>query len=938
MNKKYFNSRNMRGLLILLVLVQFGFLVFPHLSQGNPNDNTNNDTTANNGKLTLHQSLKDQLSQKEQEAARRYPPLKSNQRVPPANIAAKDQLAWTREFYGITRNGKIAVDFGWKKNRDVYLLEGHCDLESNYCGEKYKDGFKRVYKGGRVENVAVGDFFGTGQDLRARVYRELIGGDKISTSKIKVDLEKLQSNNQWRVVSRFEYWTNGDAYMAIPVGADVDGDGVDELVLLKYNPHVENTLDILVINYSPRGVASTTGWRFVKILDWQYEVLRLSVCSNMRTFVKEKEFYSCKDERAKFYGEARRMDWDNDGYDEIVLRAMYGVPWNERYYHWQTISLILEVDNGGPLYPTYPAGNSFIDFQIVDYDNDKRDEIVWYEARARYFNIWDKGLPLKVFKAPCAPPFFIKDTNRDGKLELFCKGSLTNTNSPLKVFSFPEMKLITERRVDIDVRYFWPKDFYRPMDKLFVGDFDADYNYEVLEIRGSMIIKYDLFNSQVCPKSNGDDDFKSSLKGKKCELGKVEIGETATYPLIDFFDRYERGEGGTCPDKNPRCFLRKDVSKMGYFVMGNFKGRIELEHVKTEYKTMDVTPLLILAAPPYKAGISQNYDDTTTTFGKSKSKSESSSRTYGYSVDASVTIGTSFKTQALFTTVAEFEVGLKIIGGGGQDFSKGQTHAVILEKTYETGTQDSIIFLWGYGIRSTYEIVKHPDPLKIGTEVYYWKPLETAEFMSQVDYFDANFPQYNVRSILKHKVGDPTTYMKKTDPNFPKDNPNTIKDNVFMTPMSTVAQGTGTQSLGITLSEEFTDEKSWNAYVGAGFAGRVQAGVIFVETEITGQANFAGSVTTAHGKDLTYSGTVGAIEDKFEFENYNYKYGLIVYMDTLKNAITKQKVSVEVVNYYVEIPATYGKLTDPRAAQGTAAATGAVATGTAAAGKKQKCC
>ncbi len=470
-----------------------------------------------------------------------------------------------------------------------------------------------------------------------------------------------------------------------------------------------------------------------------------------------------------------------------------------------------------------------------------------------------------------------------------------------------------------------------------MADFDEDTEYEVLETRGSTIIRYDLFKQEVCDSAK-DSDFKETFKSKKCKLGKVSIWSSNVIKLLDFPEKYETKEKGPCPHERDGCFHRQDVHKIIHVAMGNFKGRIELEHVRTQYKTIDVTPLVVMAAPPYKQGISQNIDDTSTTFGKSKSSSRSTTESYGFSVEASVRAGFNMEVNALFLKTAEFESSISVFGGGGTDFSKGETHAVITERTYDSGSQDSVIFLWAYGIQSTYKVKKHPDPANIGKEVFYWKPLEAEEFKVQVDYFDENFPQYNIRSLLKHKVGDPTTYMRKTDPNFPKDNPETVDDGVFMTPMSTVSQGTGTQSISITLSEEFTDETSWNAYVGVGASARIQKAVVFVETEVSAQANFAGSTTTAHGKDLIYSATVGAIEDKWEFENYNYKYGLVVYTDKLKHLTSKEELTVEVINYYVDIPPTYGRITNPRAAQGTAAATGVVATGSAVAGKKEKCC
>ncbi len=394
MTKKFINSRNIRGLIVLLFLVQFGFLVLPHSGYGNPNENANNGLPSQDGKLKLHQSLTDQLTKKEKEVAAKYPKLNTDQRVPPLKQGDKMQLAWTREFYAVTRPIYYKDGFDSRDYRSTYLMEGHCDLEKNYCQEKFKDGYARNYEGGRHEIITVGDFLSTGKDLRVRVYRDYTNPTKgyISTF-VRINLEELQNNNNWKTIaSNLLLLPRNDYAMVTPVAVNVDNDESDELLLLKHNPRTVNQIEWFRFDiYREWGLIfwkrQYNYWISIPVHSTFSYLFSYSTCANLRTFWGDPHTRYCFDHRLKFYTEAVRFDANGDGRDEVILRALRYYAWEPNYNKWSAQSIILQQEGFGWKQMNYPG--KLLNPYIINLDNDPGDEIVWYRPTDGSYIVFD---------------------------------------------------------------------------------------------------------------------------------------------------------------------------------------------------------------------------------------------------------------------------------------------------------------------------------------------------------------------------------------------------------------------------------------------------------------------------------------------------------------------------------------------------------------------
>ncbi|RMG34175.1 MAG: hypothetical protein D6732_10775 [Methanobacteriota archaeon] len=938
MNSKIFKSRKFRGIFLFLFLMQFGLLVLPIGGTATPKHHENTDIQPVQLPASKDTSL--QLSQ-------------SSESAPPIVLEDKKQITWTREIFAYTQGEGFWTSQG-KVRRTISLKSsGTCDWSENRGCTSPTSSQKAVFDN-NGEMVTKGDFLNTGKDLRVRVYFDydsstLEGRGKL-TRNFNIVLEEW-SNGQWIFRDKYSYLAY-TSNAAIPVGANVDDDPNDEIVVIEPWPipiydrmYVYFNIFDVDSNYKIRFVKKV--WTDVTLLDptGYRSFIWAAYCFNTLSFLDESSSgaqKACRREVFKFYGQAAAEDMNGDGKDEILLQMFHGRGNWARIHQMKYFHILFTTSSPYKLDYLSMSTGGFSTF--TDFDLDKKADVIffenWLKNGIRYVKFdngrWKHDWLIRE-KAPCHPPITFADANKDGKVEMYCKADWKSTRSDIVVKEFETgneiLRLNTKRLDTRELDYLdRPHRGYRPLDRILVGDFDEDEYDEVIEIRGSAIIKYDLRLSVACPYDNRQKDWTDPLKAKSCKLGKIEKEKDTVYKMFDisgFYDNY----GYYC--RGPDCYYEREINKVNYVVVGNFNGKTELEFMDAKEKSVDATPLIILAAPPFVEGV--NDDDTTSAFGSSKSEGSGTSKTFGWDVSASITAGFQTEVNALFIKAGEFEAGVTVAGGGGRETTTTKTTTMTITQTFEAGTTDAIVYLVAQGIESRYKVVKHPDRSKIGTIVTYFKPISSELRKSELSVFKKMFPDFQIDSVITHKPGDPRTYRKVTQ--LPADpDPSTRKDGVYITPLKEIGQGSGTTALEISFSEEIAEDESIIGHFGGGIRGRIQSGAFFVETEISTEETWTTTGTTVKGKDAVYSATIHDIPKLDDFQNYRYKWGMVLYQENIPHKKLKNPVKVEVLDFYVDILGPFAPKTDSGTAQGVAAASGAVATGSAATGKKQKCC
>jgi hypothetical protein len=294
-------------------------------------------------------------------------------------------------------------------------------------------------------------------------------------------------------------------------------------------------------------------------------------------------------------------------------------------------------------------------------------------------------------------------------------------------------------------------------------------------------------------------------------------------------------------------------------------------------------PIVILAAPPAKAGISQNYDGTTTSY--AVSSTNSSSKGNEYSVSDKVTL--SFEVSV---PGADF-----ISAGAGasmsQQFSKTHTKTESVTYGKEFGgayPKDVIVFNGTLCARYRYEVVSGGDGGQVGTFMTIDVPQESRIYKWTVEYYNKSLQGLATPiddTVLTHTVGDPASYMTAAEKNQRKGS------GAWVWPVaSPVGQGPGADTVYIAVGEEVSDETATTE--STEYSGKAGA---FVTAEYTRGYDESEIYSVTLAKETVFTGTVGDIDLDDDYENWRYSYGLLVYPTMLAGG-----ERVRVVTYWTE--------------------------------------
>lgn len=260
-----------------------------------------------------------------------------------------------------------------------------------------------------------------------------------------------------------------------------------------------------------------------------------------------------------------------------------------------------------------------------------------------------------------------------------------------------------------------------------------------------------------------------------------------------------------------------------------------LKYINHELLFTDPIVVAVLSSPPYWSGI--NGDGLGgTDFGSVKEYADSTEKSYGFST--SLTVGTGFDLpfglgSAELTTTAE----------GSLNWGTSQTQSISEEWGYSTGVgEDKVLFTAIPFDVYYYEILSSPDPDQIGETIAINVPRAPGKYHQERNFYNAhNGDGYDVEnSVIKHILGDPFSYADATTRDSLQ---NDYPDGLFSQHSLQVGTGNAYSAISIT---ELSTEETWNSYEQS----------VTVAAEVNTQGFVAG-VSASYNNGYTYTTSVG---------------------------------------------------------------------------------
>ena len=186
-----------------------------------------------------------------------------------------------------------------------------------------------------------------------------------------------------------------------------------------------------------------------------------------------------------------------------------------------------------------------------------------------------------------------------------------------------------------------------------------------------------------------------------------------------------------------------------------------------EHEFVFTEPIVMaaLAAAPCQVGIDQNLDDCTTTWGQSTTLG--TGREKGYELSVGGSIGRKGDLQScggvgvsVCTTVFEYEIKAKLELALSR--ARSQSYELTKSIAFTTGPiEDSVVFTSVPLDLYTYIVQSHPDPLRIGEEVGITLPREPITRIAERNFYNANVKEGSMKiddDIFSHIRGEVFTY------------------------------------------------------------------------------------------------------------------------------------------------------------------------------------
>ncbi|MCA8970435.1 MAG: hypothetical protein KDC95_11645 [Planctomycetes bacterium] len=304
----------------------------------------------------------------------------------------------------------------------------------------------------------------------------------------------------------------------------------------------------------------------------------------------------------------------------------------------------------------------------------------------------------------------------------------------------------------------------------------------------------------------------------------------------------------------------------------------------------DPMPIVVMAAPPTKEGVSQNFDNSQTAYGTEQSQERSHGVTTGWT--ASFSVG--FEAEDIFGV---FGASAKQTIATSMKKTLTNSRKVTWTKTFSGSyDNDTIIFQGTLYQCYEYEIVSAEDANLVGSKITLNDPVATKIYKWTVDFYNQNVAT-KARiddTVLSHTVGDPKSYIRKADAATKLTQAFGWVDEGLE--VGAVRGGTNSTSVSVTTANSSEKSRSfsidWEAEVKIG--GATIGGSFGLESESVY------GVTLETG--TTYEGTVGDIENTSQWSDWRYSFGLLVYRHGADGdgATMRGQRPYQVITYWVD--------------------------------------
>ena len=304
----------------------------------------------------------------------------------------------------------------------------------------------------------------------------------------------------------------------------------------------------------------------------------------------------------------------------------------------------------------------------------------------------------------------------------------------------------------------------------------------------------------------------------------------------------------------------------------------------------DPMPLVVMAAPPTKSGIKQNYDNSSTSYGTEKSVERSHGVTTGWT--ASFSVG--FEAEDIF---GAFGASAKQTISTSMQKTLTQTKRETWTKTFDGAYDNDVIIFQGTLYQCyEYEIVSAENKKLVGSKITLNDPVATKTYKWTVDHFNKTVAANRRigKDVLQHAIGAPQSYIKKVDAETKLGK----RTGWIDTGLEVGAVPGGTNSTSVNISDANSKETTRSFAID--WEAEVKIGGATIGGSFGLNRDSIYSVTVEKG--TTYAGTVGDIETQDDWDNWRYSFGLFVYRTHMDKAgkASKGKLPFHVVTYWVD--------------------------------------
>lgn len=380
-------------------------------------------------------------------------------------------------------------------------------------------------------------------------------------------------------------------------------------------------------------------------------------------------------------------------------------------------------------------------------------------------------------------------------------------------------------------------------------------------------------------------------------------GQASGFPLIDFEPGYRGGDlavvddDGT-GDDNLLVTLATNLGQTGTYAWqslvfdtthsftvgywngvqqhaaprmcgGDFDGeglRLRYTGVKSQ-QLADPIPMVLLAAPPTKAAIAQNHDGSGSTY----TVSDGTSQAYEVSTATSVSITEGYQWEDL---TGNFGATVKATVSSEVATSTGSATAVTTSQVFGGSHEaDTIVFQGTLHTVYEYEVVAAQDPSVVGTLMTVNVPVATKVFKWTTDFFDAAVePEERIPDdVFVHALGDPASYRDEaTLEGLLTTNGGPYEG--WEGSFNTVGQGSSSNGVGLQMDSILSQGQSHTFGVEVGAEFKVGGPLYGVSVACSSSSMYEVSVTHS----TVFDGTVGDIAGA-DWIDWFYDFGMVVY-------------------------------------------------------------